>query len=455
MRARWVLVVLLGLALAMPLLPVAGDNGGVDPGLPQGLYPKTEGRPVITLPNVTLERGDVGTLSVTLRNGLVSAGGEDFWMQLEIYRWGLYGTERDLGDLPDPLPLFVYFDEDLNDTVEALTFLHRFDGLADGGEETATVEVSAPEGAELGYYRVRVQLWWDDGNAASMGHFSPFEWDLALANVSRGDDPGRFDFLLDEGGFTVVKPGYNYLRAPNRVPDLGDFTTPVIRPGEKGTYNFTIENRYEDTMSNVKVHVEIYMWATIEEAKAVDKVDEPLPYFEATGEQAWEDDDIGDVEPGERIDVRLVIRTDEDALKGTYFVRHRVTFTYLPSGESLGQGFVMSSRGFYSKEQWEGFDYTNLYYQLDRSAGIIPDSSFSVKDPVPAWPLATLIFLCALFGVLAVVFYLAEEHGDRYPRLKKALQYWSGKLEQRRRLLQQRLDELRGEVDVPLEDDEP
>ena len=151
----------------------------------------------------------------------------------------------------------------------------------------------------------------------------------------------------------------------------------------------------------------------------------------------------------------MVIGTEDDTLKGTYFVRHKITFTYLPEGDSLQQGFAMLSRGYYSSEQWEGFDYSNLYYQLDGSSGIIPDSSFSVKDPVPLWPLAALIGLCVLFGALAVVFYLAEEHGEQYPRLKKALQYWSGKFEQRRRLMQQRLDELRGEVDVPLDDDEP
>jgi hypothetical protein len=195
------------------------------------------------------------------------------------------------------------------------------------------------------------------------------------------------------------------------------------------------------------------MWATIEESKAIERIDEPLPYFEATGGQAWEDDK-GDVEPGDRIEVRLVIKTDDDTLKGTYFVRHKITFTYLPEGKSLRQGFVMSSRGHYSKEQWEGFDYTNLYYQLDRSAGIIPDSSFSVKDPVPKWPLMTLIFLCAFFGTLAVVFYLAEEHGDKYPNLKRGLQYFSGRWEQRKRLMQARIEELRGEEDIPLGDED-
>jgi len=133
---------------------------------------------------------------------------------------------------------------------------------------------------------------------------------------------------------------------------------------------------------------------------------------------------ISSIEPGASVPVMLTITTSGDTDKGTYFVRHHIVFTYNDTE------FEMSSRGYFTWDQWEGFDYSNLYYQLDGSAGIVPDSSFSVKDPVPLWPLATLITLCVLFGALAVVFYLAEEHGDQYPRLKKGLQYWTGRWEQ-------------------------
>jgi len=252
--------------------------------------------------------------------------------------------------------------------------------------------------------------------------------------------------LLPEAGFTVAPPRFDYISRPNRVPDFGNFTTPVIRPGGEGTYNFTISNRYDADITDVRLEVSLYMWATLEESKAIADLKGPRPKFDdGTTSTTIQ---LGTIAKGGRVEPALDIHTGDDTPKGTYFVRHRLTFTY------MGETYNMSSRGFFTTPQWEGFDYGNLYYQLDVS-GIVPDSSISVKDPVPLWPLALLVGLCVFFGALAVVFYLAEEHGSEYPRLKKALQYWTGKLEQRRRLVQQRLDELRREVDVPLDDDEP
>jgi hypothetical protein len=318
-----------------------------------------------------------------------------------------------------------------------------------GGEVTVGVNVPSPV-ARLGYYRVRVELSWAEGNASrlarSMGHFGAADWAARVAEARRSagayDDP----YLVSEGGFSVVPRHYNTVRTPNLVPELSDFTTPVIRPGDSGTYNFTVRNRYNVTITDVRVEVSVYMWATIEEARELSKVKDPVPRLEGGGTSVTREFD--EIAPKASVPVRVEITTTDDTLKGTYFVRHRVTFTY------EGEAFRMDSRGYFTSEQWEGFDYSNLHYQLG-TAGVVPDSSFSVKDPVPLWPLATLVALCVLFGGLAVAFYLAEEHGERHPRLKKALQYWTGKLEQRRRLVKQRLDELRRELDVPLEDDEP
>lgn len=286
-------------------------------------------------------------------------------------------------------------------------------------------------------------------DALSMGHFTEVEWDQNIERVRDGEDPVGTDYLVSEAGFTVVPEHFIYVSQPNKVPDFGDFTTPVIRPGEKGRYNFTVTNRYNLTITDVFVTVEFYMWATIEESKPIEDLDGPVPVIDGIGEPVNRIL-LPDIPPGGSEPVRLDIATEEDTPKGTYFVRHRIEFVY------EGVAFVMESRGYYTWDQWEGFDYTNLYYQLG-TAGIVPDSSFSVKDPVPLWPLATLIILCVLLGTLAVVFYLAEEHGDQYPRLKKGLQYWSGKYQQRKRLMQQRLEDIRADQeadDGDLDDDD-
>jgi hypothetical protein len=345
--------------------------------------------------------------------------------------------------------MFSYRNELLNDTVASLAWETDWGLVADTPIDIDLPTIAVPLDADHGYYRIRVELVFTAGNhdAKSMGHFTEEEWNQNIERVRNGEEPVGTDYLISEGGFTVVPRNFEYVSQPNKVPDLGDFTTPVIRPGERGVYNFTVTNRYNLTITDVFVTVEFYMWATIEESKPIEDLDGPVPVIRGIGEPG---DRIllPDIDPGGTEPVRLEIVTGEDTPKGTYFVRHRIEFTY------DGQDFTMDSRGFFTWDQWEGFDYTNLHYQLGTS-GIVPDSSFSVKDPVPLWPLATLIALCVLLGVLAVVFYLAEEHGEQYPRLKKGLQYWGGRYQQRKRLMQQRLDDIRAdqEADDDLPDD--
>ena len=68
--------------------------------------------------------------------------------------------------------------------------------------------------------------------------------------------------------------------------------------------------------------------------------------------------------------------------------------------------------------------------------GIIPDSSFGIKKPIPKSPLYVLISLTILFASLSIVFYLEEE--GTYPELNKWLQKQRGKLNQLRLRLKYR-----------------
>jgi hypothetical protein len=447
MRVPWVKFGTLAVLLLF-CLPATGalGEGGVDPSLPDNVYDASVARPVVVFPNQTFAEGGIGELSVTLSFPNINED-LDITIYLMIYAWGVYGTEKVLSEISGPLPEFI--DYEIGRMHEKQRWMN-LTTIPAGKPVTLRPEVDVPEGGERGYYRVRVTLAWSDDpvtTAASMGHFTDEEWKEIMDMIRDGETPAGVDFFVSEGGFTLVPKNFDTVSAPNMVPDFGDFTTPVIRPGESGKYNFTVTNRYDYEITNVTVTVEFYMWATIEDSKPIENIEGPPPKVKGEGGPKY-DLVISSIEPGASETVMLTITTSGDTAKGTYFVRHSIEFTY------EGDDFVMSSRGFFTAEQWEGFDYTNLYYQLDGSAGIVPDSSFSVKDPVPLWPLATLIVLCVLFGALAVVFYLAEEHGEQYPRLKKGLQFWTGRWEQRKRLLQQRMDELRGEDWEKDEDEE-
>jgi len=463
MRARWsvAIVVLLMLASSCGVTGLTeqeragGWSGELPKGLPVGRAPTVEFKNV-TIP---IDRSVNATGSVKLK--IYDERMQNLThmeLQIDILGWAMLGEERDIFDIESTKkPRFVSGDGYYLYAPSGRKCIATFNGTL--GDSTQpwdlTINVSVPTEAVPGFYRVGLRLFYykDQGSdhfAVSRSWYQDNIWNSLLEKARIGENMSSIAEgvvgLLPEAGFTVAPPRFDYISRPNRVPDFGNFTTPVIRPGERGKYNFTISNRYDANMTDVRLEVSLYMWATLEESKAIDRLGGPRPKFE-NGDTTTVLQ-LGNVTSGGRAEPALYIRTSEDTPKGTYFVRHRLTFTY------MGEQYTMSSRGYFTTPQWEGFDYGNLYYQLNVS-GIVPDSSISVKDPVPLWPLGLLVGLCALFGALAVVFYLAEEHGPEYPRLKKALQYWTGKLEQRRRLVQQRLDELRGEVDVPLEDDEP
>lgn len=440
MRVPWVqlgsLAVLL--MLCFPATGVLGE-GGVDPRVSEGTYHAEMPGPVVEFRNETLEVDTNGSISVNL-SYVGGSFNTDVVVTLELYGYALLGTEASWSELANPKPRFIIEDLGGDGTSTASVYSRTVDPSAQ--RPHMRVGVRVPWDEEMvkvprGYYRVSVLLEWDSKTARSMGHFGVDDWKEALESVRQGGEPEGADFLVSEAGFSVVPDHFKYVSQPNKVPDFSNFSTPVVRPGETGSYGFLVTNRYDRPMGDVTVTIEFYMWATIEDSKPIEEIDGPPPKVKGEGGPAVTLE-LGDMEVGASVPVDIVITTSGDTDKGTYFVRHHIEFGYADTR------FNMSSRGFFTFEQWEGFDYSNLYYQLG-VAGIVPDSSFSVKDPVPLWPLATLIVLCVLFGVLAVVFYLAEEHGDQYPRLKRGLQVLTGRWEERRRLLHQRVEELRGE----------
>jgi hypothetical protein len=450
MRVRWVLVLLALLLIAAPAasVPTVDEvRGGADPRVPDDVYNDSTPRPVVEFPNATLEKN--GTYQLDIKVSI--AAGLDRYnntveVRLEIYQHAVFEKEEALDEITGPPPMFIIDVPGTNNTTESLIHHVKLD-VNDDVVVDVPNQVAVPKDTRAGFYRVRVLLEWAISNttmknAKSWGYYTPASWRSTIDGIMEEDDPTKVEYIVSEGGFNVVLKDYKEVSLPNKVPDFGDFSTPVIRPGETGEYGFTVTNRYDRPMVNVMLTIEFYMWATIEDSKPIKRIQGTAPKIVGEGSPGTTVD-LGDIPVGGSEDIEIEITTSDDTDKGTYFVRHSIVFTY--GDEPNASRFRMDSRGYFTFEQWEGFDYTNLHYQLNGTAGIVPDSSFSVKDPVPLWPLATLITLCVLFGALAVVFYLAEEHGDQYPRLKRGLQAVTGRWEQRKALMRQRLDELRQE----------
>lgn len=228
---------------------------------------------------------------------------------------------------------------------------------------------------------------------------------------------------------------------PTHVPrfefvSMGD----GIQPEGAAVYGFDLRNRYNDTIENLTVTVEIYRWATQEDARDVQEIARP-PWFESTG-TVGRTLTFAAVAPNATVEVRETVRASRDTPEGVYFTRHTVEFDYgnftpAPFEAPELRHFVMKSRGHFTQAQFESINYSDLEDSLTalNVSGIVPDSSLSVKSPVPLWPLGLVVGAAAVTGGLAYAAYLAEMHPDRYPRLKRQMLRWSGALRVRRAMV--------------------
>jgi len=235
-----------------------------------------------------------------------------------------------------------------------------------------------------------------------------------------------------------------YVSHPAYIPQLHEFETPQMEPGQSGEFSFEMVNRYWEyegqDMENVTVKAEIYMRADSESSENIwqmseknkPHINDKCMIFEgkeecvnlnSTQEISFEIERIG---PNETVHLSFLINTEKDVSEGTYFVRLSIEF------EHNGTARDMLSRGFWTQEEWkhattDAGEYPgNINLTSLGVSGIVPDSSFSVRKPMPPWPLYIMIIMTAVFSSLSILFYL-EERGN-HPKLNKWLQQKRGKL---------------------------
>ncbi len=221
---------------------------------------------------------------------------------------------------------------------------------------------------------------------------------------------------------------------------LGDFETPQLAPGDEGPLTFDITNPYTWAMNATSLLVEIYAFSTSSRTIPVGEL-ASAPILRFPVAQGLEDGvrgvlDLGSLDPGSSSRIELTVVTELDTPRGSVFsqgsyqVRFRLEFDY-----PQGQHAVMVSPGFYDGEElayalrdatpeematyrYVGFaNYTYLGERLglDSIDGILPDTTFGVKDPLSLWPFyAILGGSVAAFG-LYVYYYRRERGGDSKP----------------------------------------
>jgi len=245
---------------------------------------------------------------------------------------------------------------------------------------------------------------------------------------------------------------WEYIVYPGNIPSFQEFTTPQMEPGGKGTMNFTISNRYGsevtdgiDTddddeisteeheewkekvdMRNVRLQLEIYHEARIDESKNLSEIGEP-PYFLSSGNTTLLLT-FGIIEPNGTVDVRETIKSRIDTREGAYFIRMSLSF------RCNNNVYIMKSRGYFSKELWDKATSEEDEHE-DTGAinlttlgvdGIIPETAFGVRKAVAIWPIYLFAGLTIFFGGLAIFVYFLEE--EIYPSLNKRVEEHRRKL---------------------------
>jgi len=192
--------------------------------------------------------------------------------------------------------------------------------------------------------------------------------------------------------------------------DFNNFCTPTIKPGESGKLTFTVENNYDTAMEKVYLTVEIYKYATEETSKNINEISSP-PVFINSETRIIEYNKT--IMAGSSIQTSLRISTSKETPQGVYLVKIKIEF------KLDNAPYMMESIGYFSDEEWTNYQLNETHLPSGCS-GIIPETSFTVREPIPMWPLYVLIGATVLCGFFAAVFYL-EDKGKllKLPRLKR------------------------------------
>ena len=213
--------------------------------------------------------------------------------------------------------------------------------------------------------------------------------------------------------------------------------TPELAPGDSGRFVFDFNSTYAAPIQNVRLNASIYRYATIDESVPVDSTwPYAYPKIAETGTREWVWT-APTVAAGAPTSLNFTVVTAPDSRdmphgsifsQSSYFVRFWVEFDGNVSGTLTP--FRMASRGFFTNEAWDratNATYTNpcsppwcrgnVNLTVLGVDGILPDSGFGVKEPIPRWPFYLLIALAVFFLILAFLFWVEENPGT-YPRVE-------------------------------------
>jgi hypothetical protein len=231
---------------------------------------------------------------------------------------------------------------------------------------------------------------------------------------------------------------------------LNGFITPTASPGSSLEFSFNLTNPYDAEnetldMEDIVLTTGIYEYSTQETSRDVNASFKNPPIMDHIGTEITNEFD--QIAAGDTERVETVVSTSKKTPHGsyfsqsTYFVRFKLTYHF---PDNLTQ-VVLQSRGFFTDEQWDhmvtfsGDDsIVNTTYMRSLGVdGLLPDSAFGLKQPIPKWPLGIIIGAMGVLSFMAVYYFVLDNPG-KYPRLEQRFYYLRGKLRESRSKLEDR-----------------
>jgi hypothetical protein len=229
---------------------------------------------------------------------------------------------------------------------------------------------------------------------------------------------------------------------------LNGFVTPTESPGDRLEFSFNLTNPYTDDtdiMEGVALTIGVYKYSTQETTLEVNSSFKHAPILDHLGIQVVKEFDriaSGDTRRVE-VNISTSTKTPHGSIfsQSSYFMRFKLSFNF--SGNSTP--VVLQSRGFFTDEEWTRMviftdkeSIINTTYMRSLGVdGLLPDSAFGLKQPIPKWPLGIIFVGIGVLSFMSLYYFVLDNPG-KYPRLEQRFYYLRGKSREFRSQLKDR-----------------
>jgi len=199
-----------------------------------------------------------------------------------------------------------------------------------------------------------------------------------------------------------------------------EVNSPFFQPGESATISFVFTNPFEHDIVNATLVAEPYLLIEGDGRGYWQGVVDPPVLSNSTSESNRIT--IDQLPAGQNLTAAWTISSKSSTTHGgvfsqsVYYVRLSIRFSI------AGDNASYTSRGFFSDEQWQKLTHPSIsdsmggingtYLTELGYDGIIPDTSFIIREEIPIWPPALILAIAAVTGIMGIFYHLKRNPSE-------------------------------------------